>query len=268
MIVRLGQILDGDASCNTVVVLSEDAGRLATAVDLDFADYEAEMPRHQHRQGQLILALHGAVTCTANNGLWIVPPTCGIWIPGGVPHSNHPTSNARLAYLFVEPGAAVLPDGCCTLSISPMIREMILRLADEPTTPTSDDHPNRLASVLLEELSRMPASGLMLPTSTHPKVALVTSELAAAPADRRPLLQWAKRVGMSERSFKRLMVQETGLSFGRWRQQLHLLVALRELASGASVQHVSGVLGYESPTAFIVMFKKAMGVTPSRYMAQ
>ena len=268
MIIRLGQLAGRSTSCETVVVLPDAPDRPATAVHLDFADYEAEMPHHHHRQGQLILALHGAVTCTAADGLWIVPPTCAVWIPGGVPHSNHPTPNARLAYLFVEPGAADMPQSCCTLSISPMIREMILRLADAPAGSAADDHFSRLARVLLDELTLMPGSGLRLPTSSHPKIALVTAQLAAAPADRRPLREWAKQVGMSERSFKRLMVQETGLSFGRWRRQLHLLVALRELASGASVQHVSGILGYESPTAFIVMFKKAMGMTPARYLAK
>jgi hypothetical protein len=169
---------------------------------------------HHHRQGQLILALHGAVTCTAADGLWIVPPSCGVWIPGGVPHSNRPTPNARLAYLFVEPGAAAMPQNCCTLSISPMVREMVLRLADAPTAAGADDHFGRLARVLLDELTLMPGSGLLLPTSAHPKIAMVTALLAEAPADRRPLREWAKYVGMSERSFKRLMVQETGLSSG------------------------------------------------------
>jgi len=106
--------------------------RPAIAVRLDFSDYEAEVPQHQHREGQLILALHGAVTCRTENGIWIVPPDCGIWIPGGVPHSNQVTSNARLSYLFVQPEAASLPRECCTLSVSPMLREMILRLADVP----------------------------------------------------------------------------------------------------------------------------------------
>lgn len=267
MIVKLGQIGGGSASCHSAIALG-GTDRPATAFHLDFADYEAEMPYHHHRQGQLILALHGAVTCTAADALWIVPPTCGVWIPGGVPHSNHPTPNARLAYLFVEPGTAAMPQDCCTLSISPMIREMILRLAEGPALSVADDHLDRLAQVLLDELVLMPESGLRLPTSVHPKIALVTELLAATPADRRSLRDWAQHVAMSERSFKRLMTQETGLSFGRWRRQLHLLVALRELASGASVQHVSGSLGYETPTAFIVMFKKAMGITPARYLAQ
>jgi len=189
MIIRLGQLAGHAASCQTVVV-PDGSGRSATAVHLDFADYEAEMPHHHHRQGQLILALHGAVTCTAADCLWIVPPTCAVWIPGGVPHSNHPTSNARLAYLFVEPGAAVMPQNCCTLSISPMIREMILRLADAPEASATDDHFDRLTQVLLDELTLMPESGLRLPTSAHPKIALVTALLAATPADWRSLRDW------------------------------------------------------------------------------
>lgn len=245
----------------------EISDRPAVAFHVDFSDYEAEVPQHQHRQGQLILALHGAVTCTAANGLWIVPPDCGVWIPGDVPHSNRVTSNARLSYLFVEPGAAALPQRCCTLSVSPMLREMILRLADGPGNYAADDHVGRMVRVLLDELALMPKQGLELPVSSHPKIALIAAALTANPSDRRTLDEWAAHVAMSERSLKRLMVQETGLSFGRWRRQLHLVIALRELASGATVQRVSSDLGYESATAFIVMFKKALGTTPARYFS-
>ncbi|MGA1803963.1 AraC family transcriptional regulator [Rhizobium sp. HT1-10] len=241
--------------------------RPAVAVRLDFRDYEAEVHQHQHKQGQLILALHGAVTCRTENGLWIVPPDCGVWIPGGVPHSNQVTPNARLSYLFVQPGAATLPQQCCTLSVSPMIREMILRLADVPENSAQEDHVVRLVRVLLDELAQMPIQGLDLPASSHPKIAVITAALMAEPSDRRTLVDWAAQVAMSERSLKRLMVQETGLTFGRWRRQLHLVIALRELASGATVQRVSSDLGYESATAFIVMFKKALGTTPTRYFA-
>ena len=36
---------------------------------------ELTSPVHQHRKGQLILALHGAITCTVENALWMVPQT-------------------------------------------------------------------------------------------------------------------------------------------------------------------------------------------------
>ncbi|NKJ40456.1 AraC-like DNA-binding protein [Rhizobium sp. SG570] len=103
--------------------------------------------------------------------------------------------------------------------------------------------------------------------SSHPKIAMIAAALTAEPSDRRTLGEWAAHVAMSERSLKRLMVQETRLTFGRWRRQLHLVIALRELASGATVQRVSSDLGYESATAFILMFKNALGTTPTRYFS-
>jgi AraC-like DNA-binding protein len=87
------------------------------------------------------------------------------------------------------------------------------------------------------------------------------------PADRSTLAKWANRVALSESSPARLVVKETGLTFGRWRRQLHLIVAMRERASGASVQRVSADLGYESVTAFITMFKKALGKPPASISA-
>ena len=266
MISKSGQPSNKPLPCSTALDLSLSHGP-AMAIRMDFADYEAEGLQHQHRQGQLILALHGAVTCRAESGVWIVPPDCGVWIPGGVPHSNQVTSNARLSYLFVEPGAAMLPAECCTLSISPMLREMILRVAELSESDARDAHVDRLVRVMLDELALMPREGLELPVSDHPKIASIAAALLADPSDRRTLGQWAEHVAVSERSLKRLMVQQTGLSFGRWRRQLHLVIALRELAGGATVQQVAGDLGYESTTAFIVMFRKALGTTPSRYFA-
>ena len=266
MISKLGQFSNERPPCSTAIDLSLPHGP-AMAISVDFAEHEAEGHEHQHRQGQLVLALHGAVTCRAEKGVWIVPPNCGVWIPGGVPHSNQVTSNARITYLFVEPDAAMLPAECCTLSVSPMLREMILQLAEISQDDRDDAHVGRLMRVMLDELALMPRERLELPVSNHPKIASITAALLADPGDRRTLDQWAEHVAISERTLKRLMVQETGLSFRRWRRQLHLVIALRGLAGGATVQQVAGDLGYESTTAFIVMFKKALGTTPSRYFA-
>ncbi len=240
----------------------------AVAYQLDFVDYEAEIPLHVHRKGQLILALHGAVTCIAGNEIWIVPPNCGIWIPGGVPHSARATANARLNYLFVEPDAANLPETGCTLSVSPMIREMVDRLARERADYRADSHAARIARVLLDELARMPRERFNLTISSHPKIRAMADALTIEPSDRSTLSDWASRIAMSDRSLARLFIRETGLTFGRWRQQLHLVVALRELASGETVQNVAAELGYESVNAFITMFKKALGTTPAQYFSQ
>ena len=257
------------SSRSAVSVFNPDlADQPAVARLLDFADYEAEVPVHVHRKGQLILALHGAVTCTADDEIWIVPPNCGVWIPGDTPHSVRATVNAQLSYLFAEPGAANLPKVCCTLSISPLVRELVIRLAGEVSDYLPDSHAARLAQVTLDELAGMPREHFNLPISGDPKIRAIADALTIEPSDRSTLGEWAKRVAMSERSLARLMIRETGLTFGRWRQQLHLVVALRELASGAAVQTVADKLGYESVNAFITMFKKALGNTPAQYFTQ
>jgi AraC-like DNA-binding protein len=49
---------------------------------------------------------------------------------------------------------------------------------------------------------------------------------------------------------------------------LRLLEAVRRMAAGAPVTHVALDLGYASPSAFAAMFRKTLGVPPSRYFAQ
>ena len=240
----------------------------AVARHLDFVDYAAEVPVHTHRKGQLIIALYGAVICRAENDIWIVPPDCAVWIPGGVPHSAKATWNAHLNYLFIEPGAVALPERCCTLAISSLIKELVARLTREGVEYPPESHPARLTRVTLDELATMPQQKLSLPVSSHPKIRAMADALVSQPDDRSTFKAWAKRLALSERSLARLMLRETGLTFGRWRQQLQLIIALRELASGVSVQNVAANLGYESVNAFITMFKKTMGSTPAHYFAE
>ena len=57
------------------------------AMPVNAADRDNESPTHHHNMGQLVLALRGGVTCSVPQGLWMVPPQCGVWIPGGMPHA-------------------------------------------------------------------------------------------------------------------------------------------------------------------------------------
>lgn len=233
---------------------------------IDKGEKDDELPMHQHRKGQLVMALRGSVTCEVNDGLWMVPPHCAVWVPGGVAHSNHISANGRVYCVFVEPDEAPLPKCCCTLAITPLVREMILHLAQLPLLYPTQGPTSRLVRVLLDELVQMPVEHLHLPLSGDVRLRQVAEALMANPANRASLTEWGARLAMSERTFSRFVLRETGMTFGRWRQQLHIIVALQRLAAGASVQVVSQDLGYESVSAFITMFKKALGKTPGRYL--
>ena len=74
-----------------------------------------------------------------------------------------------------------------------------------------------------------------------------------------------QHAGQGHGSFTRLFRRETGMSFADWRQQACLSVALPRLAEGVAVTAVALDLGYDSPASFSTMFKRVLGVSPSRY---
>ena len=73
---------------------------------------------------------------------------------------------------------------------------------------------------------------------------------------------------MSEKTFHRMFVCETGITFGRWRQQIRLLLALEKIARGEKIVTVALELGYGSQSAFTAMFKKHLGTTPSLFYSR
>jgi len=230
--------------------------------------HDEALAMHAHAQGQLVMVLHGAMTCEVPGALWMAPVHGGLWIPGNVPHENRLTADADVCFLFVASDAADMPRDCCAMGISPLLRELILHLATPPGDDVPDGEIGRLHAVVLDQLVRMHAEPMHLPVSDEPRLRRLVAELMADPADRSTATQWASRLAMSERTFGRLVRRETGMSFGRWRQRLQLIVALQWLSSGQSVQQVAVDLGYDSVGSFIAMFKKAMGKPPARYLAE
>jgi AraC-like DNA-binding protein len=238
----------------------------ALALNIDARNNNAEQPFHHHRKGQLVLAHRGAVTCLVESGVWMVPNGCGVWIPGGMSHSNRVSTNGIITVLFIEPGTAVMPAACCTFTIPPLVRELIAYLAAQPFDYETDSPTGRVAAVLLEQLASMPVEFFHLPMSQNRKIRKIATALLKDPSNRNTIGEWGAHVAMSERSLSRLIAAETGMTFGRWRRQLHIIVALQKLSSGLPVQRVSEDLGYESVNAFITMFKNALGKTPGQYI--
>ncbi|MFT5705321.1 MAG: AraC-like DNA-binding protein/quercetin dioxygenase-like cupin family protein [Shewanella sp.] len=229
-------------------------------------DREAETPFHQHHKCQLVMALSGFVKCKIADAIWMVPPNCAVWIPSQVPHSNRISSNAEVCMLFIDPDVEGMPDKSCTLSVSPLVRELIIYLCEQEQRYLADSPTAKLVDVLIEQLQQMPTEHFYFPTPAEPRLNAIASQLMATPADRRCVGEWARQYAMSERTLARLVKQETGLTFGRWRGQLHLVLALQKLTTGDSVQRIADELGYESVSAFITFFKKTLGQPPKQYM--
>ncbi|GKQ55176.1 helix-turn-helix domain-containing protein [Bradyrhizobium sp. Ce-3] len=242
--------------------------RPIVAMSIETGQGNEELPLHSHKKGQLVVASHGSVMCRAPGGLWIVPPQGAVWIPAGVLHSNCMSEAKTVYVVFIDPQASALPTTCCTFTISSLVRELIHRLSVFPPLYPIDGPTSRLGRVLLDELVQMSTEQMYLPISADSRLQHLATSLLNDPADRSTVDELAARYAMSERTFARLVLKETGMTFGRWRQRLHILVALQRLSAGSSVQAVSLDLGYETPSAFITMFRKTMGKSPRRFLAE
>lgn len=228
-----------------------------------------ELAPHSHAKGQLILVQRGALSCEAHGGQWIVPPRSAIWIPGGTLHTAKMSGFLEGYNAFIDPTVSgSLPLTCCTVSVSPLLRELLARAAHLPPYYEEGGANSRLMAVLLDEVAASKVEDLHLPMPADPQLRRLAEAMKAAPADRATLDVWARRAGLSERTLARRITEETGMSFGRWRQQLAVMLAVEWLAGGASIQQVAADLGYESVPSFVTMFRKTLGTSPGRYMAE
>ncbi len=225
-----------------------------------------ETPTHRHERGQLVMPIKGVITNRIKQALWMVPPQTAVWIPSQIWHSNQLFAGSEVYMVFVDAKCIDLPDEVCILSISPLVSELIIHLAKRGIQYHIDNASENLVDVLLDELPKMPTEQFDFPTPDEPRIKKIADALLANPADRKTVSQWASNVAMSERSLSRLVVKHTGLTFGKWRAQLHIVMSLQQLTCGKSVQEVSESLGYESVSAFITFFKKVLGKSPGQYM--
>ena len=223
---------------------------------------------HRHRRAQLLYAAEGVMRVTTPEGSWVVPPHRAVWVPPAVSHSIRMSSAVMMRTLYIEPAAAApLPARCCVVSVPPLLRELILRAMELPLLYDTEGAQGRLVALILDEIRALPALPLHLPVPSEPRLARICGALLDHPEDGRALEQWARSAGASGRTLARLFRRETGMSFGAWRQQARLIEALTRLGAGEPVTHVALDLGYDSPSAFTAMFRRSLGVTPSRYFA-
>lgn len=234
------------------------------------ATFVGETEPHCHNKAQLMYVISGVLTVQAAGGIWTVPPHCALWIPSGVSHAGRMDGHIKIGSLYIDQALAVpLDQDCGILFIHPFLRELILRFDFESPLENMDrGRETRLISVLLDELAAAPLEPFYLPMPNDRRLRRLTESMIENPGLRFTIDEWGARVGASNRTLSRLFQRETGMSFIRWRQQLHIGLALQRLAQGELVTNIAIDLGYESVSAFISMFRRMLGTTPARYFGE
>ncbi len=245
------------------------------AAGLDMASASVERGReaareadfHHHRKGQFLLWMRGVLTCEVAGGFWLVPPGSAIWVPGGMQHRMESAGTIECYVVYVDPEVgAALPRDCCTLGTTPLLRELVIRSAALPMRYDEGGMASRLTALLLDEMALAQPGQIHLPLPADKRLRKLVEWIMANPSAAESIESWAQRMAISPRTLSRLVARETGMSFGRWRRQLDLLLALQWMARGATVQDVADGLGYENASNFVAMFRKVFGETPGRYL--
>jgi len=227
-----------------------------------------ELDWHSHGRGQLLYAANGVVVVSTAQGAWIAPPERAVWTPAGVAHSVRMVGAVSTRSMLLDMSAAsALGDTGRVVGVSPLLRNLLIAACDIPPVYELGSRDALVMELLVAEVGRAPTIPLSVPFPASPALARRCHAFLEAPTPHDTIDDWCEALRMGRRAFTRAFRRETGMSFGEWRQQACLLVALPRLAAGEAVTTVALDLGYDSPAAFSTLFKRLLGISPNRYRA-
>lgn len=226
---------------------------------------DAVIEMHCVPWGELNFALHGVINLHAENTDYISPPQYAIWLPPNTAHSAHSQANTLYITLVIAQAyCSVLPPSIKLIEISPIllsiVHDFIRRGIRRPETLTDQ----RLAQVIIDQIQYAACYDHYLPWSYHAKLEPVLRQIQQHPASLVTLQQCAELAGLSERHLLRLSQQELNMSLNEWRSRAKLLVAIDLLEKQHSIKSIAHYLGYQSSSAFIGMFQRMTGKSPSQ----
>jgi len=227
-----------------------------------------EVHPHSHEWHQLIYASRGAMSVNTADGSWVVPSKRAVWMPAKITHEIEMIGSVSMRTLYLKPDLnGPLPKHCHVIEVTPLLRELILHTIDIGMLDRNVPSQRRLIGIIVDQLSAVAAVPLKLPMPNDARALRIAEALRESPGDTTSLAHLSRKAGASKRTIERLFQAETEMSFGKWRQQMRLLHAVRLLALGESVTAAALEVGYDSTSAFIAAFKTVLGTTPGQYYA-
>jgi len=200
----------------------------------------------------------------------MIPPARAVLIPAGMEHVIRMWGDVAMRSLYfpVSVPAAAFGRTCRVISVSPLLRELILRVAQMAALDSRVAGEARLMGVLMDEIDTARIEPLLLPLPSDARALTAATCVLTNPADDATAGALGRACGLSSRTLERLFRAETGMPFGVWRQKAKLLESVRVLGAGGSVTDAAVESGYSSVSAYISAFKQTFGCTPGTMLAE
>jgi AraC-like DNA-binding protein/mannose-6-phosphate isomerase-like protein (cupin superfamily) len=241
--------------------------RPVAALAFDYASND-HVPAHEHLKAQLLYAIEGTMVLSTQQGRWVLLPTRALWVPAKVRHSIRMRGAVRMRTLFFDQTVTAPAANCAAVSVSPLLRELIVSMLQETRRYASASRGEQIAALIFSELHVCRTLPLSLPWPRDPRLRKLCGAMQRNPTLAGDMEYWAARASVSSRTLTRFFRVETGMSFREWKSQLLLLEAQIRLAQGQSSSRIARALGYANHAAFSAMFRKATGLSPSEHSAE
>jgi AraC-like DNA-binding protein/quercetin dioxygenase-like cupin family protein len=223
-------------------------------------------PPHTHAWGQLNFVSEGLMQLEVAGQRFLSPSHYAVWIPPHVQHSSYNAHATTYRSVYVSLAFSKrLPADPCTLTLSPILRTILADFAARDVKEPSTIQDQRLARVVMDQLQAAQVHEAYLPYATSDELRMILDILQDNPGDNRSIIQLAAHAKTTARTVERRSQLELGMTLGEWRQRLRFLRAIDALEKGHTVQQIAFDLGYSTPSAFIVMFRRMGGVNPNQY---
>jgi AraC-like DNA-binding protein len=218
--------------------------------------------KHAHAWDQLSFAVSGAMTVSTASGSWLVPPDRAVWVPASVEHSEHLHGDVAVRHLYIAPRLARIGLQCCTLNVSPLLREIIIQACRYGALDRRVTEQRHLSAVLLDLLAAAPVEPFQLPMPRDARALRAAERMLETPSE-----QQSRRYAAAVR------VGERPNDCSCPRRDCHSArgdaacrsFSLRLLAAGESVTQAALQAGYSSTSAFIAVFRRELGTTPNGF---
>lgn len=226
-----------------------------------------EIPVHTHPRAQLLYAVEGVMRVITPNSVWTIPSHRALWVPPNIEHHSFMMSDLEMRTLYVSEDVPLsLGTECRAISVSGLLRELILGLLQEPAEYPIPGRGEHLVALILMEIDRAATQAVEIPWPQDRRLQTVCQYVMNSPGISHTIDDLAAMAGASARTLIRLFPKETGLKYHQWVQQVQLAEAICRLGRGESIARIASFLGYASPSAFSAMFKRSFGVTPNQYL--
>lgn len=222
---------------------------------------------HSHSKGQLVYIKSGTATVRLKNSTYSILPNQIIWLPRGMVHNIILRNNVEFHAIYIDQKQfPQLSKKFEIFSASELLEKIIETICSSSFYADwmagTEFH---LQSILIREMQKSSSTPQWPEFPKDRRVCDYLMTLHEKGEIPPRLNDLASNSGASERTIYRLFVQETGLNYQKWRQQVRLMIAIELLSSNKSITEIAHHLEFSTTSAFISFFKIHQKITPKKY---